>query len=135
MKEVRLILERSNSEWYGRVEDIGDFMPVSYGESIVDVETGIRGLIKDHQEHDDPDEWSNIHVDSIHFVHCYDLTALFDRFDVLKISSVAKIAGMNPSLLRQYVSGKKFPGPGQATRIERAVKKIAEELAKSVVKV
>ncbi len=47
---------------------------------------------------------------------------------ILNISSIAKRAGMNPGLLRQYASGVKHPSREQAKKIEDSIHKIANEL-------
>ncbi len=133
MKKLQLILENNNKEWYGRIEGIGNFMPVSCAPSVEEVEKGIRNLIKDHQENDEPDEWEDINADKVVFEHGYDLTDLFNQFSVLKISSIAKMAEMPPSLLRQYVTHKKFPGKDQAMKIEKVIKNIAQRLSDIVI--
>ncbi|MCY7328274.1 MAG: hypothetical protein LH618_06990 [Saprospiraceae bacterium] len=50
-------------------------------------------------------------------------TATFGR-----IGSIAKEAGMNPTLLRQYVSGVKRPSPEQARRVQDALHRLAQRL-------
>lgn len=133
MKQLKLILEKADKEWHGRVEGLDYFMPVSHAKKVEDVEKNIRSLIKDHQQHDDPDDWTKINADTVSFEHCYDLSDLFAQFEVLKISTVAKIAEMNPSLLRQYVTHKKYPGKRQARKIEKSIKDIAQRLSKVTV--
>jgi hypothetical protein len=39
----------------------------------------------------------------------YDLQTFFEEHDYLKVSSIAKHAGLNPGLVRQYSSGVKHP--------------------------
>ncbi len=63
------------------------------------------------------------------FEHVYDITALFDKFSYLKITSIAKRAEMNPALLRQYASGVKYPSPKQAKKLEDTIREIGNELA------
>jgi hypothetical protein len=56
--------------------------------------------------------------------------ALFsqDAFSVVKVSAVAKEAGMNPTLLRQYLAGVKHPSREQAKRIQDALHRVAQRL-------
>jgi hypothetical protein len=56
--------------------------------------------------------------------------ALFsqDAFSVVKVSAVAKEAGMNPTLLRQYLAGVKYPSREQAKRIQDALHRVAQRL-------
>ncbi len=57
-----------------------------------------------------------------------DLSTLFELFPPLKKSTIAQMAGMNPSLLRQYTTGIKHPSFEQAKRIEQAVHQLGREL-------
>ena len=45
---------------------------------------------------------------------------------------MAKHAGMNPTLLRQYVSGVKNPSASQAKRIEETLHQLADEIKNAV---
>lgn len=49
-------------------------------------------------------------------------------FEAVKIGAVAKEAGMNPTLLQQYLSGNKNPSPEQALRVQNALHRIAQRL-------
>lgn len=51
-----------------------------------------------------------------------------ETFDVVKIGAVAKEAGMNPTLLRQYLSGVKHPSREQALRVQDALHRVAQKL-------
>jgi len=51
-----------------------------------------------------------------------------ESFEAVKIGSIAKEAGMNPTLLRQYVSGVKRPSPEQARRVQDALHRLAQRL-------
>ncbi len=75
MKKVQIILESTDSGWYGRIEGYGDFMPVTYGTTINEIENNLKELILDHQEHDDSDAWHQVNVEKVHFEHVYDRTA------------------------------------------------------------
>ena len=51
-----------------------------------------------------------------------------ETFEVVKVSAVAKEAGMNPTLLRQYLSGIKHPSREQALRVQDALHRVAQRL-------
>ena len=51
-----------------------------------------------------------------------------ETFEAVKISAVAKEAGMNPTLLRQYLSGVKRPSPEQALKVQNALHRVAQRL-------
>ncbi len=51
-----------------------------------------------------------------------------ETFEVVKVGAVAKEAGMNPTLLRQYLSGVKQPSREQALRVQDALHRVAKRL-------
>lgn len=51
-----------------------------------------------------------------------------ETFEIIKISAVAKEAGMNPTLLRQYLSGIKRPSTEQALKVQNALHRVAQRL-------
>ena len=93
-------------------------------KSLDKIEFTIRQLLKKHHKLE-PGEFE--------FKYKYDLTSLFEAFNYLKISSIARVAGVNGSLLRQYVTGAKQASPAQAKRIETAIHKIGNELLRASV--
>lgn len=58
-----------------------------------------------------------------------DLRQFFQYYRVLNANFLAERIGMNPSLLSQYVRGKKQPSAKQSDRIIRGIQKIGKELA------
>lgn len=67
-------------------------------------------------------------VEEIQFELAYDLTSFFEFFDYLKISKIAELAGMNPSLLRHYAAGSKTASQDQVSKIENAVHQLGQKL-------
>lgn len=51
-----------------------------------------------------------------------------ETFEAVKIVAVAREAGMNPTLLRQYLSGVKRPSPEQVRRVQDALHRLARRL-------
>ena len=58
-----------------------------------------------------------------------DLPQFFKYYRVLNAKFLAERIGMNPSLLSQYVSGTKAPGPKQVQRILTGIHEIGKELS------
>ncbi|MCC5927017.1 MAG: helix-turn-helix transcriptional regulator [Bacteroidetes bacterium] len=58
-----------------------------------------------------------------------DLQQFFKHYKVLNANFLAKRIGMNPTLLSQYVSGKKQPSPKQVQKIVNGIQKIGRELS------
>lgn len=120
--KLDLVIERQENTLWGRVT-YNDNLITDSAQTIAELETKIKKLLEDFEEVD---------PDIVEFTHSYDIYALFEHFDFLKISNVAEHAGMNPALLRQYVSGAKNPSPEQTKRIEETLHRLADEIKKSV---
>lgn len=119
--KIPLIIEKGReNEFWGRVEYQENLLS-DFANSIADLEKKMKGLLWDFEE---------VSPESIEFEHQFDISALFQRFDFLKISNVAEHAGMNPALLRQYVSGAKSPSLDQAKKIENTLHQLASEMQK-----
>ena len=59
----------------------------------------------------------------------YDLRAFFNYFSFINASEVARLGGMNPSLLRQYTCGAKNPSSAMSQRIAGFMRQLIEELS------
>ena len=118
MKNVTLIIEKSGEDFLGRVL-YDENLIVEESETLGELEVRIKQtLFKYHK----------LRPEDV-ILNCkYDLSALFQKFSYLKISNVAKMAGVNASLLRQYVIGEKQASAKQAKKIEIAIHEIAKEL-------
>jgi len=71
-----------------------------------------------------PDELQNLT-----FEYKYDIASLFDHYNWINVSKFAKIAGINPSLMRQYKKGLSYISEKQANRIEAALHRLGDELS------
>lgn len=122
--KIPLTIERGeDKQLWGRVEYNQNLM-TDFADSVSELETKMKDLLCEFEE---------LNPDTVEFEHLFDVSALFQRFDFLKISNVAEHAGMNPGLLRQYVSGAKNPSMEQAKKIEKTLHHLATELSKVVV--
>src|SRR5947209_20014334 len=101
----QLIIERGKpGEFWGWVKHANNLI-VENAPTIQKLETRLRKLLK---------AFHGLDPNKIEFEHKYDLSALFEKFSFLKISSIAEHAEMNSALLRQYVAGIKSPTKSQA---------------------
>ncbi len=132
VEKLEIIIEKNDGFLWGRVENKGKFMPTPYGTSTAKVIFNLKELINDYIKHEGKKDpyWSKVDINNIAFEFKYDLESYFQEHDYLKISSIAEIAGMNPSLIRQYASGVKYPSAEQAEKLQKAIRKIARELAR-----
>lgn len=67
-------------------------------------------------------------IPELEMVFKYDIWAFFDKFPI-SITALAKRIGVNPSLMRQYVSGNRKPSQKRLGEIETAVHDFARELS------
>lgn len=118
MKKIKLIVEKNGNRYFGRTT-YDDNLIVADEKNLGKLEETMKRLLMD---------FHGINTDDILFKHSYDLTSLFEKFNYLKVSTVAEFAGVNASLLRQYVIGSKQASPAQAKKIEGAIHKIGKEL-------
>ncbi len=133
MINVEIVFEKGDGEWWGRICSDKQFIIATVADNRKDVTTTLADLLQDWIEHEGQqhEDWKNVNVKKdVTFSFAYDLTELFEEFSVLKISSVAKLADINQSLLRQYVAGIKYPSEQQTKKIENAVRQLGERLAK-----
>ena len=65
----------------------------------------------------------------VEFVYKYDLQSFFEYFSFLNVTEIAKRAGVNPSLMRQYARGIKTAGEKTYSRLAECMNGIAKELS------
>ncbi len=118
-KKLTLTIERADGVLWGRTE-YDDNLLVESSETQEGLEASLRTLLRDFHDLDPA---------RVEFTVEYDLTAFFQEFNYLKITKIAELAGLNGSLLRQYVSGKKNPSYTQAQKIEIAIHQLGNKLA------
>ncbi len=128
--KLKVIIEKNESDLWGRIEDIGLFGPVTVGSSKKEVLENLVMLIEDYKQHEGANDeaWNQVEVNQLEFEFLYDLQAFFQEFSFLKQSKIAELAGLNTSLVRQYASGLKHPSADQAMKIEAAIHLLAQEL-------
>ena len=62
------------------------------------------------------------------FEYKYDLRSFFNYFNFLNVTEIAKRAGINPSLMRQYTSGVKTAGETTYKKLSSCISQIRTEL-------
>ena len=76
-----------------------------------------------------PDE-----LKDLEFEYKYDIASFFDEFKWINISALAKVLGMNRSLLYQYKKGDTYISHQQMKRIEKGVHELGKKLLEFSVK-
>lgn len=128
--KLQIIIEKGDGELFGRIENKGDFLPVTAGKNSKEVIKNLNELIADYQKHEGQQdiEWKRVQLEKVEWELVYDVQAFFMEHDYLTASVIAKRAGINPGLMRQYTSGVKHPAAKQAKKIEEAIHALAKEL-------
>jgi hypothetical protein len=123
MQNIELIIEKGETGIWGRV-NYNDNLIVEEVGNLNDLESNMKGLLNDFE---------GVDSEAIIFDIRYDVYALFQQFDFLNISKVAKHADIHPGLLRQYASGVKHPSLNQAKKIEDTLHRLAADMQKASV--
>ena len=121
--KIELVIEKGKGELWGTVK-YNDNLIADSGSSIANLEQKFKKLLNDFEV---------VEPATIEFSHSYDVYALFQEFDFLNISNIAKRAGINPGLMRQYASGVKHPSLSRAKEIENVLHELAMQLSKTLV--
>lgn len=114
----QLIVEKKDGELWGRVTIKGTLI-YDYSNTLQSLKNKLKELIL---------EFENKKVDD--FEVSYDLTSFFESHSYLNITDIAKRAEINPTLMRQYAAGIKFPSEDRVKQIEHAIREIGKELTK-----
>ncbi|WP_294629868.1 type II toxin-antitoxin system HicB family antitoxin [uncultured Bacteroides sp.] len=67
-------------------------------------------------------------LNNVDFEYKYDIASFFECFKFLSVSTFAKYAGINPSLMRQYKQRIAFASESQKAKIEDAIHRAGSEL-------
>lgn len=126
MKTIVFLLEKSTTGYGVSSPDVpGCF---SYGDSIQEAVANMRAAIEAHIEVQ-KELGIKVKIDP-NYKHKVEIqtSAFFSLFKELNATAIAKRAKMNPSLIRQYSTGKKHPSIEQIRKIEQGIKSLAKEL-------
>ncbi len=118
--KIELIIEKGEEGLWGTVT-YNDNLITDQAPTLPELEDQIKTHLQ---------EFENANPETIAFEHTYDVFALFQEFDFLNISKVAKYAEINAGLLRQYASGVKHPSLNQAKKIEETLHRLAAQMQK-----
>ena len=126
--EVTAIMEKSKDGLYSCYveEELPGFGLSGFGST---AEEAKEDMMKVYEEMKSMFEEEGKSMPELHITYKYDLQSFFDYFSFLNVSKVAELAGINPSLMRQYTSGTANAGQKQYDKVKSAVRKISKELA------
>ncbi|MBC6365719.1 type II toxin-antitoxin system HicB family antitoxin [Algoriphagus sp. AK58] len=120
MKKYRMIIEKTDT---GFSAYSMDFPVFTTGDSMNEVfENSVEALNFYLEE-------KNLVVKPDQIKLEIDFQQFFQYYNVINAKVLAEKIGMNPTLLSQYVSGKKRPSEAQSQRILNGINRIGKELS------
>ncbi len=120
MKKYRMILEKTDT---GFSAYSPDFPVFTTGDNMNEV---LENSLEAFQLHF---EDSQISINAEQIKLELDFQQFFQYYSVINSRVLAEKIGMNPTLLSQYVSGKKKPSETQCQRIVSGINQIGKELS------
>lgn len=127
MEKILVIVAQSSdgSFWCHTEKDVYGGGLNGVGPSVNEAKADLMACLKD-AEADYLDSGNEPY--EVEFCYQYDLQSFFNYFSFLNVSEVAKRAGVNPSLMRQYVRGIKTAGEKTYERLAKCIVGITKEL-------
>lgn len=126
MKRIALI-EKSCDGSYGVFTPDIETTIIGSGDSVAaakaDFENSLKEMIASYSGEVLPQELQNVE-----FVFKFDVASLFNYFDWINVTKVAKRIGLNSTLMRQYKVGKTYISEAQAAKIEKGLHELGSEL-------
>lgn len=121
VKRLELIIEKGEGGIWGRVT-YNESLVAEEADSVENLQLKLKALLY---------HFEGLNPEDVEFELRYDVYSLFEQFDFLNISKVAKHAGIHSGLLRQYASGVKHPSLTQAKKIEETLHRLADQMQKA----
>lgn len=128
--KVTAIMEKAKDGHYSCYveEDLPGFGLSGFGDT---AEAAKGDMLEAYKEIKEIQAEEGKEVPELEFVYKYDMQSFFDYFSFLNVTKVAELAGINPSLMRQYTSGVTNAGQKQYDKIRVAVERISKELSET----
>ncbi len=126
--KATVIIEKAKDGYYSCYveEDLPGFGLSGFGET---AEAAKEDMLKSYQEIKEMQAEEHKETPELEFTYKYDMQSFFNYFSFLNVTKVAELAGINPSLMRQYTSGVANAGQKQYDKIRVAIGKISKELS------
>jgi predicted RNase H-like HicB family nuclease len=129
-KSVEVYVEKAaDGTYWGTTQNLPGVV-TAFGNSLEELKINLQQAYSDYLETamELNEEWIQQILQTNVFVYRLDIQALFKLIPEIKISSLAKKAGINESLMRQYATGKANASEERAKKIEKALHELGNEL-------
>jgi|SRR5690606_5080939 len=129
MKTISVYVEKAKDGTYWGTSKGLKGVVSAYGNSLKDLKKNFEQAFSDYIElAKDLKEPYADDYENVNFTYEMDLVGFFKLVPELKITAIAKKAGINSSLLRQYATGTANASEERLKVIEKSVHKLGEEL-------
>lgn len=112
------------------VDELPDFALAGYGNT---AKQAIEDMYVAQKEIKELLEEEGKQMPELEFVFRFDIGSFFDYYSYLNMSGVAKKAGVNASLMRQYSMGKHEPSQKRKQQILDCLRQISQEMQTAVI--
>ena len=119
-KQIKVIVEKTRTGFSAYAEDYAIY---TTGITIQHLQ---KNILEAAQLYFEDDEYS---IEKSNISLQIDLQQFFQYYKILNAKHLAEKIGMNPTLLSQYVQGRKKPSARQSERIIAGIQQIGQELA------
>ena len=128
MGKVIVTLDRTNQGYTAYMAAVPGCFTV--GDDLDQIETNLIEVIGLYKEGkiEDGEAIEEFLSEPLEFEYKMDIQSFISIFGIVKQSTIAHLAGINSSLLRQYARGLKKPSERQARKIEKAIHQLGREL-------
>ncbi|CAM4153343.1 type II toxin-antitoxin system HicB family antitoxin [Gillisia hiemivivida] len=129
-KSIEVYVEKAvDGTYWGTTQNLPGVV-TAFGNSLEELKINLQEAYSDYLEMaiEVNEEWIQEVLHANVFVYRLDIQALFKLIPEIKISSLAKKAGINESLMRQYATGKANASEERAKKIEKALHELGNEL-------
>ncbi len=124
MSRVTLIIEENKDGFWAQIREYDGVF--THGETLEELKSNAMEALELYFE-----ESESAMPRNFKFEFVYDIREFFEVNDFINISKLAERSGINPSLLRQYARGIKYPGEKQIAKIQATIREIGIELTKT----
>lgn len=127
VKKILVIVEKSADGyfWCYTEQPVGGVGLNACGAT---VEEAKADLLECYDEVKEDNKENGIDTPDVEFEYKYDVQSFFNYFSFLNVNEIARRSGINESLLRQYVSGKKKAGEKTYKRLADCIRSITLEM-------
>ena len=114
-----IVVSKGDNDNVWGIIHYGDDLLTTVGKNIKELKANFNEQFEDFYQLDRK---------KISYKVLYELSTFFEQFDFLNLAAIARKAGINDALMRQYKAGIKYPSEKQVSKIEVAIHELLNEV-------